>query len=516
MFAFAFYQAATRRTLLARDPLGIKPLYIAEGQRQLVFASEVRAILASGLVSGDWSPAGIAGYLMYGAPQDPMTVHRDIRSFPCGTYQWFGFNTALDAIVAEPPRRFWRFPAVDRHMSEAGAIRETRENFEASVASHLAADVKSGFFLSAGIDSTAIAALAARAAGRVVTYTVGFESTSMASEVEAAARTAKIIGADHTEILLRSKSIREWWDGWLRTTDRPSIDGLNTYIISGALKQAGATVAFSGLGADELFGGYANFSRVQWLGPLLRLAAILPHSVREAVGATLAGMLPRRYRTRARTLLGNSGQCIDLAIELKQFLAAGQLEQLGLDANELCLNESFLTDEAMELFADIGHDPFLAVSRVETYLYMGNTLLRDADGTSMAHAVELRVPFLARSMLETAGRIPGDRHFGPTKEPKHLLRKSLADVLPAHVLVRPKTGFALPVGDWMFGQLRESCEAAVAELAHLPFLRKDAVSKLWQAFVADREHTYWMKPMLLVALGSYVANCRPDTRGSEA
>jgi asparagine synthase (glutamine-hydrolysing) len=511
MFAFAFYQAATRRILLARDPVGIKPLYIAAGQRQVVFASEVRAILASGLVSGDWSPAGVAGFLMYGAPQDPLTVHRDIRVFPCGMYQWFGFNAALDAIVSEPPRRFWRFPAVDRDMSEAVAIRETREAMEASVASHLAADVKSGFFLSAGVDSTAIAALAARAAGGIATYTVGFESTSMASEVEAAARTAKIIGADHTEILLRANSIREWWDGWLATADRPSIDGLNTYIISGALKQAGATVAFSGLGADELFGGYANFTRVRWLGPLLRLAAILPGGVRDVIGAKVAGMLPRRYRTRARTLLANSGRGIDLAIELKQFLPARQLERLGLDASDPSLNESFLTDDAMGLFADIGNDPFLAVSRVETYLYMGNTLLRDADGTSMAHAVELRVPFLARSMLETAGRIPGQLHFGLTKDRKHLLRKSLADVFPAHVLARPKTGFTLPVGDWMFSQLRESCEAAVAELGNLPFLRQDAVSKLWHSFLADREHIYWMKPMLLVALGNYVANCRADT-----
>ncbi|MFM6128731.1 MAG: asparagine synthase-related protein, partial [Sphaerospermopsis kisseleviana] len=159
-------------------------------------------------------------------------------------------------------------------------------------------------------------------------------------------------------------------------------------------------------------------------------------------------------------------------------------------------------------FDDVGDDPFLAVSRVETYLYMGNTLLRDADATSMAHSVELRVPFVSRPMLEVAGRIPGRLHAGHTRNAKHLLRKAVADILPEYVLRRPKTGFTLPVGDWMFGDLRESSEAAVASLERLPFLNPAAVRSLWNTFVRERDHSYWMKPMLLVALGSYVNTSR--------
>jgi len=209
MFAFAFYEASTKRVLLARDPVGIKPLYVATSDRRVVFASEVRAVLASKLVSDEWSPAGIAGFLMYGAPQDPLTVHRDIRSFPCGAYQWRKIDESSGRLQSDPPRRFWRFPAVDRGMSEPTAVAQTRTTLEASVNSHLAADVKTGFFLSAGIDSTAIAVLAARALGRIATYTVGFESTSMASEAAAAAETARGIGAEHTEIVLRRESIRD-------------------------------------------------------------------------------------------------------------------------------------------------------------------------------------------------------------------------------------------------------------------------------------------------------------------
>jgi len=508
MFAFAFYHASTKRILLARDPVGIKPLYVAWDHQRVVFASEVRAILASGLVSAEWSPSGVASFLTYGAPQDPLTVHRNIRCFPCGTYQWIRFDQSLQQIVAESPSRFWRFPAVVNSMLEATAIREIRATLEAAVGNHLASDVKTGFFLSAGVDSTAIAMLAARSLGRIATYTVGFESGSMASEGAAAGETARLIGSDHTEISIHADSIRGWWDGWLASADRPSVDGLNTYIISGALKRAGATVAFSGLGADEIFGGYANFRRVRLLAPLLRSVAALPPRARKAAMNAIARVLPRRYHTRIRSLAGNSGRCLDLAIELKQFLPAESLEVLGLSARDLGLRADFLPEEAETWFDDVGNDPFLAVTRVETYLYMGNTLLRDSDATSMAHSVELRVPFVARPVLEEAGRVPGRLHAGWAKPGKHLLRKSLADILPAHVLRRPKTGFTLPVGDWMFGQLRESCEAAVAALEQLPFLDSGAVRSIWSKFVTEREHSYWMKPMLLVALGSYIGNHR--------
>jgi asparagine synthase (glutamine-hydrolysing) len=508
MYAIAFYQASSGRVLLARDPVGIKPLYVAMDQHRLVFASEVRALLASGLVNGAFDPAGIASFLMYGAPQDPLTVHRDIRSFPCGSYQWIRYDQPTDRIVADPARRFWQFPAPVAGMSEAEALRETRATLEATVTNHLASDVKSGFFLSAGVDSTAIAMLAIRNLGRIATYTVGFESTSMASELEAAAQTAKAIGSDHTEITIQADSIRHWWDAWLSTADRPSVDGLNTYIISGSLKRAGATVAFSGLGADELFGGYANFRRVRMLAPLLRAAAALPASSRKAAVGAIVGVFPRRYHARIQNLAGSSGRCVELAIELKQFLPAAALGALGLCATDLGLTNDYLADEAYAVFDDVGNDPFLAVSRVETYLYMGNTLLRDSDATSMAHSVELRVPFVSRPVLEQAGRIPGRLQTGRAKGAKHLLRKSLADIVPAHVLQRPKTGFTLPVGDWMFGELRESCGAAVAAVEQLPFLDSGAVRSIWSKFVTERDHTYWMKPMLLVALGSYIGTHR--------
>jgi len=504
MYAFAFYEASTKRVLLARDPVGIKPLYVSASDRQLVFASEVRAILASRLVSDELSPAGIAGYLMYGAPQDPLTVHRDIRSFPCGTRQWIRFAHNTGTIKFEPQYRFWRFPTFESGFDEASAVEDVRRTLEGVVGNHLASDVKTGFFLSAGLDSTALAALATRAVGRIGTYSVGFESASMPSELGGARDTARILGSDHTEVMIDESSIRGWWDAWLRAADRPSVDGLNSFIVSGAVKRAGVTVAISGLGADELFGGYANFWRVRYLAPLLRSLSLLPGSARQAGAAALSGLFPARYRTRLVGLAESSGRTADLSVELKQFLPASELVRLGLRAADLGLGPDYLTDAAhVELEIDTD-DPFVIVSRVETFLYMGNTLLRDADVNSMAHSLELRVPFVARPMLDLAGRIPPRLHFSGRKHGKRLLRRALADAIPTHVLQRPKTGFSLPVNDWLHNQLRDSCEAAVAVTAGIPFLDGQEVRSLWNGFVAGHDHTYWMKPLLLVTLGDYV------------
>ena len=512
MYALAFYHAASNRVLLARDPVGIKPLYVSMTNNRLVFASEVRALLASGLVDPALDPAGVAGFLAYGAPQDLLTVHRDIRSFPSGSRQWIGFDLAKHQLATTAPQRFWRFPKAETFVDEASAARELRQTLESAVLSHLASDVPTGFFLSGGIDSTAIATLAAKHIGQISTYSVGFESPSMPSELGPAAETASRLGSDHTEITIRASSIRDWWDAWLAATDRPSVDGLNTFIISGAVKKAGATVAFSGLGADELFGGYANFRRVRYLAPLLQAAAAFPKPMRRALGVALATALPPRYRARVMSLAETGGRVGDISLELKRFLSTATVTKLGLPPEHLGLRPDYLPEEAIAELELSNRDPFVVVSRVETYLYMGNTLLRDTDVNSMANSLEIRVPFIAKPVLEIAGRIPGSLHMSTHSPGKHLVRLALADVLPAHVLNRTKTGFTLPLNDWIFSELRDSCESAVAALDAVPFLDADAVRRLWKAFLAGRTHTYWMKPMLLIALGNYVSRLKSLTR----
>jgi asparagine synthase (glutamine-hydrolysing) len=305
--------------------------------------------------------------------------------------------------------------------------------------------------------------------------------------------------------MIDASSIQGWWEGWLAAADRPSVDGLNSFIVSGAVKREGATVAFSGLGADELFGGYASFHRVRYLAPILRSLSLLPRSLRRLLAQIVSLACPPRYRSRLMALAESSGRLTDVSIELKQFLPASSLEALGLHAEALGIRSDFLAEEALSFLHADRADAFTIASRVETYLFMGNTLLRDADATSMAHSLELRVPFVARPVLEFAGRLPGRMHLAQRGPGKQMLRRALQDVLPHHVISRSKTGFSLPVHDWMYSQLRDSCEAAVESAATIPFLDAHEVRRLWARFLADRDHTYWMKPMLLVALGDYVA-----------
>jgi len=506
MFALAFYEARSRRILLARDPVGIKPLYIARPSAGFLFASEVQTLRASGLVSDEFDPAGVGGFLTYGAPQDPLTVHRDVKSFPAGTSQWIDVD-ASGSVREHARQRYWRFPAAIPGRTLDQAADALLPTLRTAVHNHLISDVPVAFFLSGGIDSAVIATLAKESLSHVSTYSVGFESPNMPSELGVAAETARILGSDHHEVMVGRREIAGLWESWMHAADRPSVDGLNTYLITKAVKAGNAKVAFSGLGADELFGGYANFFRVRRLAPLLRLLAVLPQSARLGVARLLLPLCPPRYRNRLLMLARSSGRPVDLAIELRQMLGSEALGALGIRAGDLGVREDFLPDELFAELEDAGRDDFLAVSRVETYVYMGNTLLRDADANSMAHSIELRVPFVGKTILEEAARTPGHVHLGAGRVPKAVIRKAVGTFLSPTVLNRPKTGFTLPVGDWMYDELRDFCESAIDSLRHIPFIDAAAARRLWNRFEVDRGHTYWMMPLLLVALGNYADKC---------
>jgi asparagine synthase (glutamine-hydrolysing) len=508
MFALAFYDSKSRRVLLARDPVGIKPLYYARIPGALLFASEIRTLLASGLISDEFDPAGVASFLAYGAPQDPLTVHAAVKSFPCGTYQWIRAAPRDDEVIEGARVEYWRMPAADPNRSPQEAAASLREALERTVREHLASDVPLAFFLSGGVDSAVIAALAARTMGTVNTFCVGFESPGMRSELDVAEITARRIGARHQQIVVTRDSIVDTWDRWLSAADRPSVDGLNTFIISGAVRAANAKVAFSGLGADEIFGGYGTFFRVPRLLRAAKVAAFLPLRLRQAIITGLLPLVPKRYRPRFKMLGDASATPVDVCLSLKQMLDRSTLRQLGFEPSALSLDDHFLDEGQLRLCGTANSDVFRAVSCVETRYYMGNTLLRDSDTNSMAHSIELRVPFVGRRILEEAGLTPGNVHLGGGHTPKKVVRDAVGDLLAPEVLQRRKTGFTLPLGDWMFDQLRDSCEAGIEGLAAVPFIDQDGVRRLWKELVANQRYSYWMKPLLLVALGTYADRCR--------
>lgn len=510
MFALAFYEARSRRVLLARDHLGIKPLYVARLPRAVVFASEVRALLASGLVPADLDPAGIAGFLAYGAPQDPLTVHKAIRSLPAGTCQWYGLEIA-QGLEPPPRRRYWRFPQVveSPSASEAQLVDRIERVCDESVQNQCVSDVPLVVFLSGGLDSATIAALARRSNDRLYTFTVGNATSIKEDETEQARETAEILRTGHHQTVVDDEWVQSEWREWMLGADRPSVDGLNTMLVSNAVKAAGNTVALSGLGADELFGGYWTFDQVRANRKRLAVAGLVPLAIRRPLVSQLARFAPSRHRARIVEVFGSASSYMDLALLAHRVHSDENLHAMGFNARSLGLTEHWLPAEAYEAFTDINRHLFHTVSQVDTHLYMGNTLLRDVDVNSMSCSLETRVPFLGRKVVELVGSIPGRMHFPPGLARKHLLRKMAARLLPPEVLNRPKRGFQLPVTAWMDGPLRAQCEDNLDRLAKNPMVDASGLSQVLQTNVGQPAMTSQNRRLSLVVLGSYLAKLRP-------
>jgi asparagine synthase (glutamine-hydrolysing) len=503
MFAFAWFDARNRRLVLARDSVGIKPLYVAKAPGvPLLFASEVRSILNSGLVSRRLDPRGVAGLLAYGAVQQPLTIFRDVASFPPGHYQIF------EADGSSPgPVKFWDYPSHTRaDVSEPQAIEQLRPTLDAAVRDHLVADVPVGVFLSSGLDSTIVAGLVGRHTPHLRSFTVGFTDQPDMSEQALAAETAKLFGLDHTNIDLSGRDAEDAAARWLRSLDQPSVDGLNVFVISQAVRKAGITVALSGQGGDELFCGYPSFRDVPRLRRLMRNLAWLPRPMRGAVGSVAAAAKSRAVRDKLTDMLRTDGSVLALALQRRRAMSDRQIDALGLDAAELGLSPSFEPPEALASLN--GLDEVAAVSQVESRYYQANMLLRDGDANGMAHSLEIRVPLLDQRVLDFAYALPGRVRLPEGAENKHLLRKAFEPMLRPALRAQGKRGFTLPIRRWMLGPLRERCDAALTSLKSTGILRTAGVDAVWRAFLADPESPIWSRAFTLVVLGSYVQTTR--------
>lgn len=502
MFAFAFYHASSQRILLARDPLGIKPLYVAALPDRLLFASEIKPLLASGLVPKDLDLAGISGMLAYGAVQSPRTVYEHIRSFPAGHTQWIDGRVTTGDV---PPRsrRFWSFPRqtlADHQVQAASAVHDMLHD---AVLRHLIADVPVGIFLSAGIDSTIIASLAREYTPRVVAFTVGFGAVHGQDELALASETAKSLGIKHVSVELDAANMPGKWHDWLAGMDSPSIDGFNTYVVSRRLAAEGVVVGLSGLGADELFGGYATFDRAPRWSRMLQVLRFIPRGLRLGVlsAAGAAGGPPGTMEKLADLVAGDTSVA-GVARSLRRALSDARIQAMGLGPDRVGLAADYLEPGSDRIDPVFDGDPFNTVARLEATHYMGDTLLRDTDANSMRHSLEVRVPFLDLPLVNYVSALPGSVKRG--RSSKALLRMAGSHVLSKQISNRPKTGFTLPIGAWMRGEMREPCEAAIKHLASQSFIDAAEVGLTWRSFLDDPRSVHWSRPLSLVVLGSYL------------
>jgi asparagine synthase (glutamine-hydrolysing) len=489
MFAIAILNAKGGRLVLARDRLGIKPLYYSNRPLELLFASEVRALLASGMVPRTLSTSGVASYLALGAVAEPETVMAGIYMLPPGHYgTWDGATLQLAS--------YWSLADAFEHpkpVARQEPVAQLRVLLEDAVRRHLLSDVPVGVFLSGGIDSSTLVGLVASVAEEPPqTVSVVFPQQQY-SEERYIRLVADRFSTKHTQIMLDEAEALRQVPRALSAMDQPTFDGVNTFIVSGQARGAGLTVALTGLGSDELFVGYDTF---QIALRLQRLRRLIPSPARP-----LAAILVRRRmhdNDRGRKLarwVGGKEQALT---------AAGlRREVFGPDAvaDLLAFCPLHLSDNPTPLSVP---DEINQVSHLELAHYMGNVLLRDADVLSMAHGLELRVPFLDHEIVEFVAGLPGYRKAqGAT--PKPLLVEAVADLLPPAIVNRPKMGFTLPFTTWLNGVLRTQMESALLDtefggpLGEL--LDHVAIRNIWTRFLEGK--TEWVRPWAIYVLKAW-------------
>jgi asparagine synthase (glutamine-hydrolysing) len=450
MFALGIWDNLKRGLFLARDPYGIKPLYTANDGWTFRFASQVKALLAGGQVSRDPEPAGIVGFHLFGNVPEPFTLYREVRALPAGHTQW------VDAQGPREPKPFSNLAAVlaegARHAAPAGELREcVRAATLDSVRAHMLADVEVGAFLSAGVDSGSLLGLMRDAGQRDIrTITLAFEQFRGTEEDEAplAARVAERYGAQH---IVRRVGEQEFVDDLpaiLAAMDQPSIDGVNTWFVSKAAKEAGLKVAISGLGGDELLAGYPSFSELpSWrrrFGPfaavpgLGRLARMLIERFAPGVARTrpkLPGLLEFADSWAGAYLLRRG---LFLPHELARMVGP-EIAREGLRRLQ----------PLRRIAATLSPDPGSDMGRIcalESANYMRSQLLRDADWAGMAHSLEIRVPLVDATLLKSLA--PSIGGLTPAAG-KAALANAPSLPLPDEVVKRSKTGFGVPTKAWM-------------------------------------------------------------------
>lgn len=502
MFAFACWNPKERRLLLARDPLGIKPLYLARSSDpdagwSLAFASELRALLASGLLGTPrLDPQAVASSVWNGFIVGPGAAVKGVDLL------WPGRLLEFDGKGTEIHQQdFWRIPntAPDPIADEDNLAAVLDEGLKL----HLASDVPLAILLSSGVDSSAVANLAQHAAQSPVhTFTLAFEDDEL-NEGPVARRIAAAIGTQHHEVVLTEGRFVDNLDAALDSLDQPTFDGLNAYYISSAIRSAGFTVALSGTGGDELFGGYTSYRDLPVLHRWSKHTAWAPKSLRAAV-ARLAtwplrrrgGTMPPQTRWAKLPEMVQHGDDLLALYQLAYalFLPGFQHELLAPSFAE-ALADGLPAPMRQRILAESrGRTPLSAISVMEQRLFLGERLLRDNDVASMACSLEQRVPLVDQVLLESVDRMPDQARYQPLGKKAVLRRIGLRGLEP-ELFERRKSGFVLPFDRWIRRGLKDAMDETLRDPQAITPVGLDpvAVGRLWSAFLEGAPGMYWSR-----------------------
>jgi asparagine synthase (glutamine-hydrolysing) len=493
MFAFAIFDTETKKLFVARDRVGVKPLYYYYGDDGFLFSSEVRPIIHSSIKQFAINKDALAEFVMYQTVMAPKTIVKGVKMLMPGHYlefedpkatitQYYNLNTISNE---------------SKNLNYSQICDKVNELITHSVQQRLVADVPFGAFLSGGIDSSAVVGLMSKVSSeKIQTFNISFDESEF-SESKYAQLIAKKFNTQHHEIKLTPSDFLKQLPEALDAIDHPSGDGPNTYIVSKATKHAGITMALSGIGGDELFAGYDVFKRMaelqkkSWLNSVPRL------------GRKLGGTI---IQSKKKSVSGN--KIAELLSEKKiNFNSAYPLNRSVFTKNELkeLLKNTNAFNEIEKIISSIPQQKnylLSAVSMAEINTYLQNVLLRDTDQMSMAVALEVREPFLDYKLIEFALSVNDEHKYPHT--PKKLLIDSLGDLLPKEIVNRPKMGFTLPWQDWLNIDLKSFCEKNILEFSNYDFCIKQNVQYLWQRFLNNDKTVTWSRIWHLVVLNNWL------------
>lgn len=475
MFAFALFDTVDQSLLLVRDRFGIKPLWVWHDTSVFKFASEVRPLLPDSSVQ--LTQEALSEYIAFGRMPSILPNFNGIYSIPPGSWMKVSQTGVIETGMWWPDSADITPP--NTSLKKMDCVKRVRELTIKAVEEHLLSDVGVGAFLSGGIDSSIITLIAGRALGKQLkTFTVGFPNSSDHDERDIAQQVATLAGSEHHEIDVDEHTCLDWVKEAVLSFDIPSVDAINTYIVSKAVQQSGVKVALSGLGGDELFGGYPSFSSV----PILSNLRYLPNSLRRL----LIDRLPNSYREKLAGLTDMN--TVNLTVARRRFVSKDKLNSMGLPDGTPAIP-----------FVPSGLDTTGQISWGEMQGYMVPMILRDSDQMSMAVGLEIRVPFLDHELVEAVLDMP--RQCKEGKGTKPLLVKAFQKELPSVVYNRPKQGFSLPMDSWIRGPLDSFTEDGIQAASHL--LKTTAPTDSWQAFKEHKLH--WTRIWSWCVLGHWAS-----------
>ncbi len=490
MFAIAVYDHALDQLMLYRDRMGEKPLYFYARDKEVLFASEIRSILSSGYVERVLDQDALKEYVMTQTVSFPNTIVKNVQAIMPGSYLKIS-RMGYEEI------RYWDFNREkEKFNSRKEILQKVRDELHRSVEWRMRADVNFGAFLSGGLDSSVIVALMAEISEKTVhTFSIGFEEKQW-DESEIAEQVAKKFNTRHTKMVVNGQHFLSEIENAVHALDHPSGDGVNTYVVSKITREHDIKMAMSGLGGDELLGGYPIFDRIYRTRNLRNLLWLppLPHRwVEKWLALRWNGVQVERISHFLRNENFSDAAMYHSDRVVNGFSSVSQLFHDNIDKGE------------ERKWMDWGKDRlYSSISEAEMKSYMTHVLLRDSDQMSMANALEIRVPFLDHQLIEVVLSLRDEHKVGT--HPKQLLIDLFRDSIPSEVYERKKQGFAFPWRNWMLNEINGYCGEGLKELGARTSLNENILQHWWKAFNAGDKYVPWNKIWHLVVLGHWMKN----------